>query len=143
MMTPGHEWGTYLCIYCNWVAEDYPNASSLFVPMLYGPSITDRQNQNVALLGATPDQLQEWGYAVDEVPSVDTRIDACQRLAGSAQIPCWAELDQYVMEEIVPWIPLFFTEAAYPVSERVAQSSFDQLTGYPALDRIALAPGSE
>jgi hypothetical protein len=80
---------------------------------------------------------------VDEVPSADDRIDACQRLVGSAQIPCWAELDQYLMEEVVPWIPLFFEETAFPVSERVAKWSFDQQTGYPALDQIALVPGSE
>ncbi|HET9722435.1 MAG TPA: ABC transporter substrate-binding protein, partial [Actinomycetota bacterium] len=143
IMTPGGDWATYLCIYCNWIAEDYPSASSVFVPMLYGPSITESGNQNVSLLGATPEQLEGWGYTVDEVPSADDRIDACQRLVGSAQIPCWAELDQYVMEEVVPWIPLFFTEAGFPVSERVENRSFDQQTGYPALDRIALAPGSD
>jgi ABC-type transport system substrate-binding protein len=143
IMTPGGDWGTYLCIYCNWVAEDYPSASSVFVSLLYGPSITESGNQNVSLLGATPGQLEDWGYTVDEVPSADDRIDACQRLVGSAQIPCWAELDQYLMEEVVPWIPLFFEETAFPVSERVAKWSFDQQTGYPALDQIALVPGSE
>ena len=143
ILTPDAAWGTYLCIYCNWVAEDFPSASSVFVPMLYGPSITEHDNLNVSLLGATADQLESWGYAVQEVPSVDDRIDACQRLVGSAQIPCWAELDQYLMEEVVPWIPLFFVEMAFPVSERVAEHSFDQRAGLPALDRIALVPGSE
>jgi hypothetical protein len=36
-----------------------------------------------------------------------------------------------------------FTEHAQVVSERVVAYSFDQFAGLPALDRIALAPGSD
>jgi len=143
LLSPSAGWGTYFCIYCNWLATDFPGGSSVFIPMFYGPNITESWNYNVSLLGATSEQLRAWGYAVDGVPSVDERIKGCQRLVGAAQGPCWAELDQYLMEEVVPWIPLFFTEADFPVSERVASGSFDQRTGLPALDRIALVPGSD
>lgn len=143
ILGPGESWGTYLCIYCNYWVVDYPGASSVFVATLYGPSIAETWNQNVSLMGATSDQLRGWGYSVDAVPNADGRIEACQRQVGSAQIACWAEFDQYVMEEVVPWIPLFFVAFAFPVSERVEHSSFDQRTGLPAFDQIALVPGSE
>jgi hypothetical protein len=35
------------------------------------------------------------------------------------------------------------TETGVTVSERVVEFSYDQFSGLPALDRIALAPGSD
>ena len=47
------------------------------------------------------------------------------------------------MTEVVPRVPYMFMEHAVVVSERVVEYSFDQFADMPALDRIALAPGSE
>lgn len=47
------------------------------------------------------------------------------------------------MSEVVPWVPYMFTEVAVAVSDRVVAYSFDEFSGLPALDRIALAPGSD
>ena len=77
------------------------------------------------------------------VPSIDDRLDTCERRRGVARTQCWAELDQYLMTEVVPRVQYLFMDAAYVVSERVVRYSFDQFVEYPALDRIALAPGSE
>ena len=46
------------------------------------------------------------------------------------------------MTEVVPWVPYMFVNFVQVVSERVVGYSFDQFGGQPALDRIALAPGS-
>ena len=62
---------------------------------------------------------------------------------GSAEIACWADLERYVMEEVVPWIPMWSGDALEIVSERVAEASLTQWTGMVALDRIALEPGSD
>jgi hypothetical protein len=56
---------------------------------------------------------------------------------------CWAELDQYLVTEVVPWVPYMITENAQVVSDRVVAYSFDQFAGLPALDRIAVAPESD
>ncbi len=40
---------------------DYANASTFFVPLLYGPSITEATNENLALLGADPADLRRCG----------------------------------------------------------------------------------
>jgi ABC-type transport system substrate-binding protein len=122
---------------------DYPNASTWFVPLFYGPSITERGNYNRSLLGATHGQLESWGYGVTEVPSADERIERCQQLIGKAQIQCWADLDLWLMEEVVPAIPLAELASTWVTSPRVVAYSFDAATNNPALDRIALVAGSE
>ncbi len=40
-----------------------------------------------------------------EVPNVDDRVEACLPLVGSAQFECVASADQYLMENVVPWVP--------------------------------------
>jgi hypothetical protein len=124
----------------SWI-EDYPDGGGSF-PALFGASGRETGN-NTALLGATPAQLRAWGYATTSVPSVDDRIQMCSQRRGVARTACWTELDQYLMTEVVPWVPYMISESSVAVSERVVAYSFDQFAALPALDRIALAPGSQ
>jgi ABC-type transport system substrate-binding protein len=124
---------------------DYPNGSTLFVPNFYGPELSRGKVgipvTNLSLVGATPAELRRWGYAATSVPSVDDRIDECLSLVGLAQIECWATLDQYLMEKVVPWVPFFHVGFAVTVSARVRSFTWDQFTlGMPALDQISVAP---
>lgn len=93
-----------------------------------------------SLLGSTPDQLEEWGYDVREVPSIDARLDACVPAAGAQLFECWAELDQHIMENVVPTVPYGSELMVAVTSPRVVEYSFDQLVAAPALDQIRLAP---
>jgi peptide/nickel transport system substrate-binding protein len=95
---------------------------------------------NYSMLGATPEQLKKWGYAVTEVPNVDARVEACLPLVGAAQFQCWAGLDQYLMENVVAWIPYAEQRFANLTSPRVVSWAFDAMTNNPALDRIAVRP---
>jgi peptide/nickel transport system substrate-binding protein len=120
--------------------HDYPEGGGWFSPLfdrsgLGGP--------NTSLLGASPRELRQWGYEVASVPSVDDRIQACLVRRGVARTQCWVELDQYLTTEIVSRVSYWVTEDAFVVSARVVAFSFDQFSGLPALDRIALAPGSD
>lgn len=115
------------------------NASNWF-PTVFSRSAIGTLNHS--LLGATPAQLRSWGYSVTTIPSVDDRIDHCRRITGNAQIQCWAALDQYLMEEVVPWAPFSFDSKVMVVSPRIVAFSYDQFATDPALDRIALRPGS-
>jgi peptide/nickel transport system substrate-binding protein len=120
--------------------QDYPDGGGWF-------SLFERSDGldwwNQSALGATPAELRGWGYRVTSVPSVDDRIQACLERRGVTRTQCWAELDQYLTTEVVSRVPFLFLEHAQVVSERVVAYSFDQFTALPALDRIALAPGSE
>lgn len=122
---------------------DYPNAST-FLPYLFASwEIAGGYGANMSLLGAGRLQLRRWGYDVMEVPSVDDRIDRCMATTGSAQTECWADLDRYLMEEVVPLVPYATTERTMVVSRRVASLSVSVASFGLALDRIALVPGSE
>ena len=120
---------------------DFPEGGGWF-PALFDVSGLDACC-NSSLVGASSKQLRKWGYRVKSVPSIDDRLDTCERRRGVARTQCWAELDQYLMTEVVPRVAYLFMDTAYVVSERVVRYSFDQFVEYPALDRIALAPGSD
>jgi peptide/nickel transport system substrate-binding protein len=122
--------------------KDYPEGIGWFL-QLFDVSGLGVGGFNTSLVGASPRQLRKWGYEVGTVPSVDDRLDACQQRRGVARTQCWAEYDQYIMNEVVPRVPYMFMEHALVVSERVDGYSFDQFQSLPALDRIALAPDPE
>ena len=122
--------------------KDYPEGVGWFL-QLFDVSGLGVGGFNTSLVGASPGQLRKWGYEVTSVQSVDDRFDACQKRRGVARTQCWAEYDQYLMNEVVPRVPYMFFEHALVVSERVTGYSFDQSTDLPALDRIELAPGTE
>jgi peptide/nickel transport system substrate-binding protein len=94
------------------------------------------------LLDATRHNLRRWGYAVTSIPSVDDRIDQCLAIRADAQPACWASLDKYLMEDVVPWVPYLYEANAQLVSNRLAAFSFDESVAMPALDQIALKQGS-
>ena len=90
-------------------------------------------------MGATPEQLAEWGYEVELVPSLDAKIDDCIRLAGPPQTQCWAEATRVLAEEIVPAVPILTQRSARFVSGRVASWTTDGVFVVHSLDQIALA----
>ncbi|HET6770358.1 MAG TPA: hypothetical protein VFH75_01795, partial [Actinomycetota bacterium] len=94
---------------------------------------------NYSLIGATQEELLDWGYEVTSVPSVEEKVRECHPLIGDDQVRCWAELDQQVMEQVVPWVPLLVENTTFIVSRRVVATSFDQFATLPALDRTALS----
>lgn len=98
---------------------------------------------NFFLIGASPKQLQEWGYRTRTVPNVDDRLQTCLGLAFQAQTQCWAEFDRYLTEEIVPMVPLIVEVQTTVVSDRVTTYSVDQSASVPiaSLDQLVVPPG--
>jgi ABC-type transport system substrate-binding protein len=130
-----------LAVNISW-GKDYLNASNYFVPLFAGSSIgTATAGANLTLVGATPTQLRTWGYHVTTVPRVDDRIDACLVLLGEAQLRCWADLDQYLMQNVIPWVPYQSDSHVQVVPSRIVRYSYDQFADLPALDQIALRAG--
>jgi ABC-type transport system substrate-binding protein len=123
--------------------KDIPNASDFFTSIF--SSDVAGNGGDLSLLGATGADLKKWGYAVRSVPNVDDRMQACTEQVFQAQLACWANFDQFLMEQVVPWVPLLSWSGGEIVSDRVRSFSFDQSTPFPAaaLDRVKLAPGSE
>jgi peptide/nickel transport system substrate-binding protein len=97
---------------------------------------------NYSLVGASAEQLRGWGYDATEVPSVDEKVEECAALGpGDERFQCWAELDQQIMEEVVPWVPYLFDNSVDIISENVENYSFDQFAGLAAFDSMAV-PGN-
>lgn len=126
------------------IAPDTLNGASVFPSLFYGPLVGGPASASTSLVGASPRQLRKWKYAVTKVPNVDGKIAECLRLTAGAQIQCWAETDQLLMETVVPMVPYLFDGFTQAVSNRVSRFTFSQ-SGYvlmPAFDRIALKQGS-
>lgn len=128
-----------LRMFDGWV-KDYPSAATMFPQLFEGRNVG--QCCNDLMVGATASQLKEWGYPAGAVPTVDARIEQCQALLFTAAARCWADLDQTLSEQVVPWVPLWAGVTGRIVSRRVASMVLDQSTPdpQPALDRIALTP---
>ena len=93
-----------------------------------------------SLIGATPAQLRAWGYRAESVPSVDTKIAACSAAVGGESFLCWSELDQLLMERVVPVVPLIFPDHGWIVSSRITTFSADPEGVFPAIDQLQVAP---
>jgi hypothetical protein len=129
-----------LSINAGW-GKAFPNAEDFVGPLFSRAGLVEGCC-NYSLVGATAQELRRWGYEVTSVPNVEDKVSECHPLIGMEGIRCYAELDQLLMEQVVPWIPLVFQNQVYIVSRRVVATSYDQFASLPALDRIALAGGT-
>ena len=125
-----------LGINAGWL-KDFAAAGSFVTPLFSRTGLDTCCNYS--LIGATPEELMDWGYEVTSVPTLEEKVSECHPLIGDEQVRCWAELDQQVMEQVVPWVPLLVENHTFIVSRRVVATSFDQFATLPALDRTALA----
>jgi peptide/nickel transport system substrate-binding protein len=122
--------------------KDFPAAGSFVTPLFSRQGLGIGACCNHSLVGATAEELESWGYEVRSVPSVEEKVSECHPLIGDEQVRCWAELDQQVMEQVVPWVPLLVENHTYIVSRRVVATSFDQFATLPALEHTAVSANS-
>ena len=73
------------------------------------------------------------------VPSLEDRIERCERELGAGQAPCWARLDQYVVTQLMPAVPLGFFGSVRVSSPSIGPFPWNQVMLVPALDRITPA----
>jgi peptide/nickel transport system substrate-binding protein len=129
-----------LCAGPGW-GKDYADGITFGEPLFASAGLWE-SCCNYSLVGATADQLTEWGYNVTEVPSVDEKVEECSALEpGDERFNCWAELDRELMENVVPWVPYLFDNSVDIISENVENYSFDQFAGLAAFDSMAV-PGN-
>jgi peptide/nickel transport system substrate-binding protein len=130
-----------ICLATAW-GKDFPDAVT-YGPPLFGSEGLYPSCCNYSLVGASPDQLREWGYDVATVPSVDDQFAKCAPLTDDERVQCYADADKYLMENVVPWVPTRFPNAITISSERIINYSFDQFCGCDALDHFAIAPEAQ
>jgi peptide/nickel transport system substrate-binding protein len=99
---------------------------------------------NAHLLGATAQQLAKWNYA-NSAPtlSIDSQLEACIPTLGDARQSCYEGVDRMLMEQIVPMVPLVFTNGVSVTSSRVENYHLDARAAWISLALIALKNGGE
>jgi ABC-type transport system substrate-binding protein len=121
--------------------KDYADAATFGEPVFGSSAVGADSCCNYMLVGAPPELLKQNGYEVTEVPNLDDRFTECDMLPlGDERFQCWAEVDQTIMEEVVPIVPISEAVEAFIIPERMTRYSFDQFSSGPALDQIAVAP---
>jgi peptide/nickel transport system substrate-binding protein len=129
-----------ICAAPGW-GKDYADGITFGEPLFTSSGLWE-SCCNYSLVGASAEQLSGWGYDVTEVPSVDEKVEECAALEpGDERFQCWADLDQQIMEEVVPWVPYLFDNSVDIISENVENYSFDQFAGLAAFDSMAV-PGN-
>ncbi len=127
-----------ICLGPAW-GKDYP-AGFTFASPLFGAESLYPSCCNYDGLGATAQQIQKFGYTgVAVPPSVNDKIDECNKAVGDALFQCWADFDKYLMEEVVPFAPYLFDNNVDIISQNVVNYSFDQFAGLAAFDQMAVA----
>jgi peptide/nickel transport system substrate-binding protein len=129
-----------LCAGPGW-GKDYADGVTFGEPLFSSAGIFP-SCCNYSLVGATAKQLGDFGYDVTEIPSIDEKQEECSALEpGDERFQCWAELDQQLMEEVVPWVPYLFDNSVDIISDNIQNYSFDQFAGLAAFDSLAV-PGN-
>jgi hypothetical protein len=100
---------------------------------------------NYSLVGLTPEAAKEGNIKgnVENVPSVDDRIADCAPLTGEERVTCWLELDKYLMEEVVPWVPYLDATNVDILGPAVSAYEYDQFAGEAAFSRVAVDPSKQ
>jgi peptide/nickel transport system substrate-binding protein len=131
-----------ICAAPGWI-KDYPDGITFGEPLFTSAGLWE-SCCNYSLVGASPEQLREWGYDVTEVPSLDEDSEACAALdPGPERFQCWADFDKKVMEDVVPWVPYLFDNSIDIISENVQNYSFDQWGALAAFDEMAVPGNTE
>jgi peptide/nickel transport system substrate-binding protein len=133
---PNTHW--QLCTGTSW-GKDYADGDTFASPLFSQAAIGPQSCCNDPMVGVTDEMLQERDYDPVAVPSAEDQIDKCKPLTGDERFQCWADLDTYLMEDVVPWVPFLFDNNVVVLSENVTNWSFDQFAGLPALDHLAVS----
>jgi peptide/nickel transport system substrate-binding protein len=130
-----------LCAGPGWF-KDYSDATTFGEPLFGSSAIGPDSCCNYALVGAPANVLKQNDYKVTDVPSVDSKFKECDAIpVGDERYQCWAEFDQMVTEEVVPWVPINFAKDVFVWSDQVQNFIYDQFSGQPNLAQMALVGG--
>jgi peptide/nickel transport system substrate-binding protein len=119
--------------------KDYADPST-FMVLFDSRSILPQGNVNYSLVGITPDQAKKAKIPgnVTGIPSVDDKIDACNKETDDQRLTCWEDLDKYLMENVVPWVPYLDASNVDILGPAVTKYEYDQFSGEAAFSRVAV-----
>ena len=125
-----------MCIGDGWF-PDFPSVGNLIVTNFGGPTAT--APYGITRMGATRTELAKLGSAVRTVPTIAPEIASCDQELGPRGVACWTALDQYLVTNVMPAVPLAFARVTRIVAPTVHAFSWDLANQSPALDRLSVA----
>lgn len=107
-------------LYIDSWAADWPSGASI-LPVLYdGRGLKAEGNSNTSYINND---------------AINKEFDRVLALDPAAQAPEWAKLDQRIMTELAPAVPLYADVAFYLYGSKVGGLYVDSIFGYPAFTR--------
>jgi hypothetical protein len=76
---------------------------------------------------------------VRTVPTIDPEVAACNQEPGPRGIACWTRLDQYLVTNVMPAVPLAFGSSIRIASPSLTSFSWDLANQAPSLDRLGVS----
>jgi peptide/nickel transport system substrate-binding protein len=121
-------------------ADPYAFVTGLFSTASLTPSCCNDSN-----MGATLEQLTKWGYdtATAPNPGAEDQLNQCLPAQGADRQTCYENVDKYIMENVVPWIPFRFASQVGLTSPRVLNYHMNASSGWISLALVALKNGGK
>jgi peptide/nickel transport system substrate-binding protein len=130
--------------------KDYADPSTFGV-LFDSSGISCEGQVNYAEVGMSEAQakecgvLDEWNAVTNNgknpLPNVDDKFSQCSALQGDARNACWAEFDQTLMTDVVPWVPYLWATVIGVTANTVTKYEFDQFAGTISYCHIAVNNG--
>ena len=122
--------------------KDYADPSTFFAELFDGGAIIPQGNTNYSLVGVTPalNKSKKLGLTgnLNNVPTVDPDINACQKKLGQDRINCWEGVDKKLMTSVVPWVPYLWSNNVIILGPKVTHWNYDQFSDASAYARVAV-----
>jgi ABC-type transport system substrate-binding protein len=128
--------------YPGW-AKDYVDPFTFMDPLFHSRDLNCGYTNNYSLVGASEGFAERCDLPGNfkNVPNVDADIDACQKMYLSAERrECWRDLDDKIMEEVVPWVPYMWGNRSTLVGPRITSYEFDRFTEVTSFTHLEVAP---
>jgi len=124
----------------NW-AYDYVDGYTYLLPMFDSQSISGEGNPNTSLTGLTQAQASQFhvSYPAGGVPSVDGRINACEAETGTSRVTCWSNLDEYLMQNVVPLVPYLWSNVIVITGSDVTHFEADPISQGTTFTQVAVS----
>jgi peptide/nickel transport system substrate-binding protein len=109
-------------------AKDYSDMLTFIDPLFNGDNIQPTGNVN---------------YGMVDDPTVNSKIAECKAATGDARNTCWDDIDKYLMETVVAWVPWSWRKNVRVYSKNIALPAsggvpFEQFSGGTAYDQVWL-----
>jgi peptide/nickel transport system substrate-binding protein len=106
-------------------AKDYADMLTFIDPLFNGANIQPTGNVDYQMVNDT---------------TVNTDIATCKKLTGTERNNCWNNIDKYLMENVVAWVPWAWRNNVRVYSKNIASLPvpFEQFAGGTAYDQVFL-----